>query len=79
MKDVECKTEVVLKIAKVLEDSGLFQIHNSTDQGYSIVFALRHSDGMDKNSKDYDWTESCLTSLRWNCPRNKKSWVLRQS
>lgn len=54
MKDVECKTEVVLKIAKVLEDSCLFQIHNSTDQGYSIVFALRHSDGMDKNSKDYD-------------------------
>lgn len=27
------------------------------------VFALRHSDGTDKNPKDYDLRESCLMSL----------------
>lgn len=52
---MEDREMLVLKIARVLEDNIAFQTHcDSIDQGYTIVFALRHSDGMDKNSKDYD-------------------------
>lgn len=63
---------LILKISRVLEEHMVFETHHDcTDQGYISVLAWICSDGMDKNSKDFDQRESYLMTLSLKWPRNK--------